>query len=139
MLPAPTTIATSTPMSVARRTWRATAVTRSGSIPYSPSPISASPESFRTTRRYTEAGCPASVAPSAWCGLLPTELESHEPADGDVLAHLGRQTGAQLLDRRRLLVAGSAQQTLIQERDLFQALGDTALDRALTRLLRDVL
>ena len=47
---APTTIATSTPASCTCVTWRATAATRSGSVPYSRLPISASPESFSRMR-----------------------------------------------------------------------------------------
>src|SRR6202161_344802 len=50
MLPAPTTIATSTPCSCTSATWRATAATRSGSVPNSSVPISASPESFSRMR-----------------------------------------------------------------------------------------
>src|ERR1700722_148417 len=53
MLPAPTTIATSTPASRTSLTWRATAATRSGSVPNSSSPIRASPESFKRMRLKT--------------------------------------------------------------------------------------
>src|SRR5580704_4338643 len=65
MLPAPTTIATCTPWSRTALTCRATAATRSGSVPNSSSPISASPESFRRMRLKTGA----TVAESLQFGL----------------------------------------------------------------------
>ena len=51
MFPPPTTIATSTPRRWTAATSFAIASTRSGSVPYSRLPISASPESFSSTRR----------------------------------------------------------------------------------------
>ena len=50
MLPAPTTIATSTPRSRIAATWRAIRSTSAPSVPNSRSPISASPESFSRMR-----------------------------------------------------------------------------------------
>ena len=46
----------STPRSRTAATWAATARTRSGSVPYSRSPMSASPDSFSRTRLKTGAG-----------------------------------------------------------------------------------
>src|SRR6185437_3288613 len=62
MLPAPTTIATCTPWSRTAATWRATAATRSGSVPNSSDPINASPESFKRIR--LKAGAEAIKAES---------------------------------------------------------------------------
>src|SRR5690606_26917615 len=50
MLPPPTTMQTSTPRATAVFTSCAVRLTVAGSIPYSPSPIKASPEIFRRTR-----------------------------------------------------------------------------------------
>src|SRR5271167_3127528 len=95
MLPAPTTIATSTPWSRTAVTCRATATTRSGSVPYSRSPISASPESFNRIR--LKAGAIDGRAyPSD--GLL-AHGETGEAADDYVLAGRCGQLVAQLLDR----------------------------------------
>src|SRR5271167_810004 len=93
MFPAPTTIATSTPWSRTAVTCRATAITRSGSVPNSSSPISASPESFSSIR--LKAGAIDGRAyPSN--GLLAYS-ETGEPADDHVLAGGGGQLVAQLL------------------------------------------
>src|SRR4249920_3411790 len=51
MFPPPTTIAISTPLRCTPAISAATAATRAGSMPYSRSPIRASPESLRSTRR----------------------------------------------------------------------------------------
>src|SRR5581483_2959292 len=95
MLPPPTTIATSTPRRCTAATSWAIACTRSGSVPYSRSPISASPESFRSTRRYAGA---AALEGSCWA-VSATDLEPREPADHDVLAGLRRECLPELLDR----------------------------------------
>src|SRR6202167_2198111 len=111
MLPAPTTIATSTPWSRTAVTWRATAATRSGSVPKSRLPIRASPESFRRMR--LKAGAIAGQPiPSAHasdrgrrlaqcprCRGLLAYGEAGEAADDDVLAGRRGQLVAQLLDR----------------------------------------
>src|SRR6202035_5769820 len=94
MFPAPTTIATSTPWSRMAVTWRATATTRSGSAPYWRSPISASPESFRSMR--VKAGAIAAQSLPA-SGLLAYG-EAGEAAYHDVLAGGGSQLVTQLLD-----------------------------------------
>ena len=64
MLPAPTTIATSTPRSRIAATWRAIRSTSAASVPYSSSPISASPESFSRMRLNWGSGCGQSPSPT---------------------------------------------------------------------------
>src|SRR4051794_9971244 len=91
MLPAPTTIASSTPCSWTRAISAATARTRSGSVPYSSEPIRDSPESLSRTRLNV--------------GLL-TDGEPHEAPDDDVLAGLGREVRAELLDRLAVVLVG---------------------------------
>src|SRR5216683_1770401 len=93
MLPPPTTIATSTPRLCTRSISLAIACTRSGSVPYSRSPIRASPESLSSTRPY--AGAFTAVA----CATSVTHLEAREASHDDVLAGLGRERCAQLFDR----------------------------------------
>src|SRR5262249_6615813 len=96
MLPAPTTIATSTPWSRTSVTCRATAATRLGSSPYSSDPISASPESFRRIR--LKAGAEAISGRAYSPGRLLTHCETGEAADDYVLPRRGGQLVAQLLD-----------------------------------------
>src|SRR5215217_9091901 len=84
MFPAPTTIATSTPRSWTCLIWPATAATRSGSVPYSSAPMRASPESLSRT---------------LWKTALLTDGEPREAPDHHVLAGLGREVGAEVLDR----------------------------------------
>src|ERR1700760_2169906 len=101
MLPAPTTIATSTPCCCTAATWRATAATRSGSVPNSSVPISASPESFSRIRLKAGAGAiDAAAYPLAFTtsvsGLLANR-EAGEAADDDVLAGRRGELVAQLL------------------------------------------
>src|SRR3954463_14299735 len=114
MLPAPTTTATSTPPACPRRPCSAMASMRSGSAPYSRSPMSASPESFRRMR---------SKAAEA---LLLAYLISGEPADHDVLAGLRRRGRAQVLDRLAgVLVAVHV--LLVQQHDLLEPLAQPPL------------
>src|SRR3954447_16365543 len=89
--PPPTTIATSTPRSATPCTALAIAAMRAGSAPYSRSPISASPDSFRRTR--PNAACP-------FCdrGLLLPHLQAREAPDNHVLAGRGGDLGPELLD-----------------------------------------
>src|SRR5215217_6309917 len=95
MLPAPTTIAICTPRRCTAATWAATARTRSGSVPYSRSPMSASPDSFSRTR--LNAGSGFALVTSA--ARLLADGEAREAAHDDVLAGLPRQLGADVLDR----------------------------------------
>src|ERR1035441_1460592 len=95
MFPAPTTIATSTPWSRTALTCRATAATRSGSVPYSSSPISASPESFSSMRLKAGAIAGQSLYPPK---SLLAYGEAREPADDHILAGGRRELIAQLLD-----------------------------------------
>src|SRR5918912_2507639 len=89
MLPAPCTTATSTPRSCTPLIWAAIASTRAGSVPYSRSPMSASPDSLRRMR--SKAG--------RFTGALRPDREAGEAADDDVLARGAGELGAQLLDR----------------------------------------
>src|SRR3977135_1906506 len=102
MLPAPTTIATSTPWSRTSVTWRATALTRSGSVPYSSSPIRASPESFSRIRLKAGAIAVQSLYPPRRA-LLP-DSSADEAAYHDVLAGRRRELVAQLLDGLALVL-----------------------------------
>src|ERR1044072_7203894 len=121
MLPAPTTIAISTPRARTAATWAATARTRSGSVPYSSSPMSASPDSLSRTR--LNAGFRASPA----TGLL-ADREAGEAAHHDVLAGLAGELGAQLLDRLAVVLVAVDVGLLEQDRLLHPlaqlALGD---------------
>src|SRR5918995_4935959 len=95
MLPAPTTIATSTPRPRTSPTWFAIRSICPGSVPYSRSPISASPESFSRIRlKLAEAAKPP---------LLLSDLEPGEAGDSDVLARLGGDVVPQVLDRLALV------------------------------------
>src|SRR6202035_3225746 len=96
MFPAPTTIATSTPWSRTAVTWRATATTRSGSVPNSNPPISASPESFSRMRLKAGAIDGRAYPPRR----LLADREAGEATYDDVLAGAGRQLVTQLLDGR---------------------------------------
>src|SRR5215213_465587 len=113
MLPPPTTIATSTPRSVTPFTAVAIEAMRCGSAPNGRSPISASPDSFRRSRRKTGS-------------LFSANLEPREPADHDVLTGLLRDVGAQLLDRAALVLRIDV--LLMQQHDVLEALLDLALD-----------
>src|ERR671925_2363425 len=103
MLPAPTTSATSTPRAATEVICSAIRVTRSGSVPYSSDPISASPESFSRTRlkrgdaigwrsyglqrAFTPRACAPKARPVRPRLLLP-HLEAREAGDAHVLARL---------------------------------------------------
>src|ERR671933_106413 len=97
MLPAPTTTASSTPRACTPAIWAAIAATRSGSVPCSRRPMSASPDSFRSTRLNTGLGRAPSSATAA--PLFLADGEAHEAPDHDVLAGARREPGPQLLDR----------------------------------------
>src|SRR3954447_12108609 len=114
MLPPPTTTATSTPSACTRSTCLAMALMRSGSAPYSRSPISASPESFRRMRSNADDA------------LLLAELVPGEPADHDVLPRLRRRGRAQVLDRLTAVLA-LVHVLLVQQHDLLQPLAQPAL------------
>src|SRR3954469_4743630 len=114
MLPPPTTTATSTPSACTRSTCLAMALMRSGSAPYSRSPMSASPESFRRMR---------SKAAEA---LLLAHLVAREPADHDVLTRLRRRGRAQVLDRLTAVLV-LVHVLLVQKHDLLEPLAQPAL------------
>src|SRR5437764_4426935 len=131
MLPAPTTIATSTPWSRVAVTWRATAVTRSGSVPYWRSPISASPDSFRRMR--LKAGAIAAQSLYRPLALLAYG-KAREPADHHVLAGGRGQLVAQLLDR--LAVELGVVHDLLEQHHSLEPRVELALDDAPADVLR---
>src|SRR5436190_1064854 len=131
MFPPPTTIATSTPRSWTRFTVRAMPWMRSASTPYSSGPISASPESFSRMRR--KAGFPS---PSTTCDMgrrLTADLEASEPPDHHVLARLGGDVRAQLLDRAALVLV-RVHVLLLQQHDRLQPLAQAPLGHLLLDL-----
>src|SRR5436309_11767119 len=69
---------------------------------------------------------------------LGANLEAGEALDDDVLAGLGRQLGAQLLDGLAAVLV-LVDVLLAQEDDLVEPLAELALRRALARLLGHVL
>src|SRR6266508_3780253 len=104
MFPPPTTIAVSTPLRCTSAISAATTATRAGSMPYSRSPISASPDSFRRMRRNGEALAACS------CATGSTLANSGDRVPG-VVDELGTGLSQHLLDRRRgLLVPGLVEQ-----------------------------
>src|SRR5436309_1058509 len=128
MLPAPSTMASSVPLARTAAICSAMALSRSGSVPKSSEPMRASPDSFSRTR--LKAG--------AKLRGLDADLEAREALDDDVLAGLGRQLGAQLLDGLAAVLV-LVDVLLAQEDDLVEPLAELALRRALARLLGHVL
>src|SRR4051812_10636036 len=126
MLPAPTTIATSTSCARTSRTWLAIRSICVGSVPYSRSPIRASPESFSSMR--------LNRAEANGRTLLLPHLEAREAGDSNVLARLGRDLGAQILDRLALVLV--LVEVLLIEQD---ELGGPLLQLAVDDLLDDAL
>src|SRR5579875_888433 len=133
MLPPPTTIAISTPRRWTRATSAAIASTRAGSVPYSRSPISASPESFSSTR----ANIGGADGGACECAISATDGEAGEAADDDVLARLGDQRRAQLLDRLAAVLV-LVDVGLAQQHHLVQPAVELALDGPGASLLGDV-
>src|SRR5688572_12316954 len=92
MLPPPTTMAISVPSVFAALIWDAMPRTTSGSIPYSCSPMSASPESFRSTRRgcaFTATRAGSAITSGGLVGRWPgglADAHAREACDPDVLA-----------------------------------------------------
>src|SRR5450755_1458663 len=107
MLPPPGTIASCTPDSTTPRTALAIATTRSGSVPYSSRPISASPDSFSRTR--LKIG-------SLICALFPDD-EAREAPDHDVLPRRCGDLVSQLADRLAVVLVG-VDVRLVQQHDL---------------------
>src|SRR5688572_5761467 len=125
MLPAPSTTATSTPRSCRPLIWRAICRTTSGSVPYSRSPIRASPESLRRIRLKTGSAIGPCLGPDG---------ESREAADDDVLAGRAGELGAQLLDRLAVVLVG-VDVHLVQEDGLLHPLAQLALGDLAANLL----
>src|SRR5215216_4944680 len=124
MLPAPTTIATSTSCARTSRTWLAIRSIWAGSVPYSRSPIRASPESFSRMRlKRAEAK-----------RLLLPHLETGEAGDADVLTGLGGDLRSEVLDRLPL-VELLVEVLLVQERDLRCPLLELAVHDLLDHVL----
>src|SRR6266508_1437708 len=118
MLPAPTTTATSTPWARTSPSWVAIRSIWAGSVPYSRSPISASPESFsriRLKRGFADIG------------LILADLEAGEARDPHVLAGLRRHLGDQVADRLPL-VALLVEVLLVEQDQLRGPLLQLALD-----------
>src|SRR5512132_517225 len=107
MLPPPMTMATCTPSAVTSRTSAPTRSRTGGSIPYPWFPASASPESFRTIRRYT--GRPSAPVVTR----LPSNPEAGEPLDHHALPRLGVGQVDEVLDRR--LARGVPDEDLLQQ------------------------
>src|SRR3954454_17131361 len=123
MLPPPTTTATSTPSAWTRSTCSAIALMRSGSAPYSRSPMSASPESFRRMRS------------NAAEALLLADLVAREATDHDVLACLRRRGRPHVLDRLAAVLV-LVHVLLVQQHDLLQPLAQAALGDLRPHVLR---
>src|SRR3712207_1378200 len=126
MLPAPRTIATSTPRLRTAAAWPAIAVRRCGSVPKSSEPMRASPDSFSRTRE--NAGSAT---------RLLTDGKAREALDDDVLAGLGGLLGAQLRDRLAAVLV-RVDVLLLEQHDLLEPLVDLARGGALARVLGDV-
>src|SRR5215213_5100383 len=116
MFPAPSTTATWTPRSVRPWIWRASWRTTSGSVPYSRSPIRASPESLSRIRLKTGSAT----------GLLSPDGESREAADDHVLPGRARQLRPQLLDRLAVVLVG-VDVHLVEQDGLLHPLAQLAL------------
>src|SRR6266542_4445572 len=114
MLPAPSTTATSTPFSRTACTWRATAWTRSRSVPYSRSPINASPDSLSRMR----------LKPTT--AVLRADREAGEAPDDHVLPELSGQLGTDLVDRLAVVAVG-VDVRLAEQGDLLEPLAQLAL------------
>src|SRR6188472_1931196 len=128
MLPAPTTIATSTPRSRTAATCLAIRSTSAPSVPKSWLPIRASPESFSNMRR--KRGSAESVTARS----LFADAEVGEAADLDVLARFRRQLLAQLLDRLPLVFLG-VDVSLVEQRHFARPLVELALDDLLDHVV----
>src|SRR5436309_1852968 len=110
------------------------AATRSGSVPYSSSPMSASPESFRSRRR--KAGAPLGGPFTAMEGSV-TDLEAREAAYHHVFSSLAGQRRSQLLDSPAAVLLG-VDVLLAQQHDLLQPSLELALDDPFAHVLRPV-
>src|SRR5918994_3224978 len=100
MLPPPTTIASSRPSVWTSTISRAIASIRFGSVPNSWSPISASPDSFRRTRRKAGAA-PASASSVSCCCVVTRLFCDRQAREGDD-TRVG--LGKRLPDRLRRVV-----------------------------------
>src|SRR5262245_42567689 len=96
MLPAPTTIASSSPSDWTSTTSRAIEVTRLRSIPYSRSPIRASPDSFRRTRRKAGAAPAGARSSSCWGVVTPLFCDREALERDDTCAGVGQRLADRL-------------------------------------------
>src|SRR6266508_3002841 len=125
MFPAPTTTAVSTPSDWTPAISRASRSTVARSIPYSRSPIRASPESFSRMRRKTGAAVGSAASSLVRAGALPN-------GNAPELEHLQ----ARLLERLRDGLRGVVDPHLFGEHRLrVEALLEHAFDDLLTDLL----
>src|SRR3954463_6033820 len=130
MLPAPITIATSTPVPWTSAISAASASTVGRSRPYSRSPISDSPETFRRTRRNATA---RSSSVSAGAPAVPPSVSQGDALErNDRRARLAQHLGDGLgrLAAPRLVEQHAARRLRVV------ALREHALDDLLLRLLR---
>ena len=102
MLPAPTTIATSTPRSRTAATWLAMRSTSAPSVPYSRLAHQGLAGELQQDAPESGLGRVGHVAVT----LFVADAEIGEAGDADVLAGLRRQLLAQLLDRLRVVFLG---------------------------------
>src|SRR5215207_512683 len=128
MLPAPTTIAISTPRDCTSTSSSAVDSTVARSMPYCLGPISASPDSFRRIRPNAGAASGAATAPSG-SGSVIRSAREREPFE---LEHLGARLGQRLSDRLTGVVDPGL---LRQHPGGEEALVQHAVDDLLARLL----
>src|SRR6188474_2891331 len=143
MLPAPTTIATSTSRPRIAAICSAIRCTSPASVPYWRSPIKASPESFSRMRLNwgSVAIGVGGIAPrrgepigAIWGLRLLADAEVREAGDADVLAGLRGELLAQLLDRLRVVLLG-VDVGLVEQGDFLAPLGELALDDLLDHVV----
>src|ERR687891_1816443 len=129
MFPAPTTTQTSTPVSWTATISPAIASTVRWSTPYSRPPISASPESLRSTRRKTGRAAAAGSGASSDFTAIGGSAGEREALE---LEHLGTLVAERLGNR----LAGVVDPRLLgQHLRGEEALAEHALDDLLARLL----
>src|SRR6187549_3479612 len=133
MFPAPTTTASCVPASCTATISSAMAVTVFGSIPYSRSPRSASPDSFKSARR-NWTPLPPVVACATSSALVVTlrarDGDASEPHD------LGTGVGERLIDGLRRLVDPRLLDQCAARHRCEETLVQHAVNDLLTRRLR---
>src|SRR5512132_3353920 len=133
MLPAPTTTAISTSRERVLPSCSAIRSTREASVPYSRSPISASPESFRRTR-WNFGSSKAIALAARGPGLFPPDPEVGKARDAHVLAGLVDDVLPHLLDRLALVLV-DVDVLLLEQRHRLLPLGELSADDPLDDLV----